>query len=200
MIYRAAFNLMQMLLVARRNRYLANVINTCQNIGDFGSGHNPYKHAHICVDKLDSDDAQRGGRSIIRSNKMIMHNVDLNSYPYPFKDKEFDFVLCNHVLEHLDDPVAACREFSRIAGAGYIEVPAFCSDAFMRRNDLIHKWLCLFEPKKGKLFFLDRRFFMEAAGPCRLHIWTRFFLSLKVTRVLWKGDIHGEYLTSGSWR
>lgn len=41
----------------------------------------------------------------------------------PFKDKEFDFVYCSHVLEHVVDPIRACRELMRVARRGYIETP-----------------------------------------------------------------------------
>ena len=30
----------------------------------------------------------------------IVYN--LNKYPWPLKDNEFDFIYCNNVLEHLD--------------------------------------------------------------------------------------------------
>ncbi len=28
---------------------------------------------------------------------------DLDAYPYPFQDSEFDMVFCNHIIEHLTD-------------------------------------------------------------------------------------------------
>jgi SAM-dependent methyltransferase len=46
----------------------------------------------------------------------IVHN--LNKYPYPFKDNTFDLVLASHVLEHLDDLVAAMAELKRISKPG----------------------------------------------------------------------------------
>ena len=200
MIYRLAFSISQKYLVSMRNRYLSKAVDPSQNIADLGSGNNPFRHARVCVDKFDSDDIQRGGRILAKPVQKEMKDVDLNSYPYPFKDKEMDFVLCSHVLEHLDNPVQACVEMSRIARAGYIEMPAFSSDIFMRPNDSIHQWLCLYDKSKETIFFLNRKFFKEGAGPCHLPIWTRFFLSLKVTRILWKGRICGEYLSSESWK
>jgi len=39
----------------------------------------------------------------------------------PFADKEFDYVICNQVLEHSDDPAQFLREVMRVGKAGYIE-------------------------------------------------------------------------------
>jgi hypothetical protein len=44
--------------------------------------------------------------------------------PYPFDDKQLDFVVCSHTLEDVRDPLVVCREMIRIARAGYIEVPS----------------------------------------------------------------------------
>jgi len=44
--------------------------------------------------------------------------------PYPFDDKQLDFVVCSHTLEDVRDPVWVCAEMVRIAKAGYIEVPS----------------------------------------------------------------------------
>jgi len=44
--------------------------------------------------------------------------------PWPFDDDQFDVVLCAHTLEDVRDPVFVARELSRVAKAGYVEVPA----------------------------------------------------------------------------
>jgi Methyltransferase domain len=44
--------------------------------------------------------------------------------PWPFADGEFDFAVCAHTLEDVRDPVWVCAELSRVARAGYVEVPA----------------------------------------------------------------------------
>src|SRR4051794_26446337 len=38
--------------------------------------------------------------------------------PYPFCDKELDFVVCSQTLEDVRDPVWVCSEMVRIAKAG----------------------------------------------------------------------------------
>jgi hypothetical protein len=44
--------------------------------------------------------------------------------PYPFADKEVDFVVCSQTLEDVRDPIWVCSEMVRIGKAGYIEVPS----------------------------------------------------------------------------
>ncbi len=44
--------------------------------------------------------------------------------PYPFKDKELDFVTCSHTLEDIRDPLWVCSEMVRISRRGYVEIPS----------------------------------------------------------------------------
>ena len=44
--------------------------------------------------------------------------------PFPFADKQIDFVVCSHTLEDIRDPLWVCEEMIRVAKAGYIEVPS----------------------------------------------------------------------------
>ena len=44
--------------------------------------------------------------------------------PFPFGDKELDFVICSHTLEDIRDPLWVCSEMVRIARAGYLEIPS----------------------------------------------------------------------------
>lgn len=53
---------------------------------------------------------------------------DLNIYPYPFSDNEFDLVEATHVIEHLDRPFLVMKEIHRITkpgGSVLIKVPHF---------------------------------------------------------------------------
>ena len=44
--------------------------------------------------------------------------------PWPFEDREFDFAICSHTLEDVRDPLWVCSELTRVARAGYVEVPS----------------------------------------------------------------------------
>jgi SAM-dependent methyltransferase len=55
---------------------------------------------------------------------------DLNRFAYPFADNSFELVLCEHVLEHLDDVISVMEEIHRIGQAGarvVVRVPHFSS-------------------------------------------------------------------------
>ncbi|MCK4233399.1 methyltransferase domain-containing protein [candidate division WOR-3 bacterium] len=59
--------------------------------------------------------------------------ADLSHFPYPFKDDIFDKVICNSILEHIDDLVNAIREIHRISKNGAqitITGPHFSSSDF----------------------------------------------------------------------
>lgn len=56
----------------------------------------------------------------------IVH--DLSKTPYPFKDNQFEEILCQHLLEHLDNFEGAMKEIHRILKPGgivKITVPHF---------------------------------------------------------------------------
>lgn len=50
-----------------------------------------------------------------RSNVKSDKKMDLEKFPYPFKDNSFDEVYMSHVLEHLADPIKILREIIRIS-------------------------------------------------------------------------------------
>lgn len=50
------------------------------------------------------------------SDADIIH--DLNVFPYPFSENEFDLIHCDGILEHLDDIVRVMEELHRIAKPG----------------------------------------------------------------------------------
>lgn len=61
-------------------------------------------------------------------NVDIVH--DLNKYPYPFKDNSVDEIICNNILEHLDDIIKPIEEIWRISKNGalvIVRVPIFPS-------------------------------------------------------------------------
>lgn len=65
---------------------------------------------------------------------------DLNKFPWPFNDDEFDLVILDDVLEHLNDTVKVIEEIHRITknhGLIKISVPHYTSDNYY--TDITHK-------------------------------------------------------------
>lgn len=67
---------------------------------------------------------------------------DLNKTPFPFEDDTFDFILANHVVEHIDRWWEAFNEMARILKPGgriEIWVPGSGSDTVRGFRDHVHE-------------------------------------------------------------
>ncbi|HEY0519571.1 MAG TPA: methyltransferase domain-containing protein [Ilumatobacteraceae bacterium] len=93
---------------------------------DVGSGDKPHWRADVLLDRYpaDSHAGQRSGAARARVDRPLF---DADAAEMPFADKVFDYAICSHVLEHVEHPDAVIRELSRVAKAGYIEVPEAAS-------------------------------------------------------------------------
>jgi SAM-dependent methyltransferase len=85
------------------------------------------------------------------------------STPWPFEDDFFDFAICTFTLEDVRDPIRVCEEMSRVARAGYIEVPSLLDELSWRNvepsgGDWVghchHRWLCTLQD--DELVFLPK--------------------------------------------
>lgn len=59
----------------------------------------------------------------------------------PFKNKEFDYAICCHVLEHVPHPEKFVSEQTRVAGRGYIETPSLLGCYLAPKKS--HQWVLL---------------------------------------------------------
>ena len=48
----------------------------------------------------------------------VIHNLE--KFPWPFKNNEFDLIICTHIIEHLGDIVKVMEELWRISKSGAI--------------------------------------------------------------------------------
>ncbi len=64
-------------------------------------------------------------------------------YNLPFKDKQFDYVLCSHTIEHVDKPKKYYQELKRVGKHVILVIPPLWDifAAFLAFPS--HKWLCL---------------------------------------------------------
>lgn len=97
---------------------------------DVGGGACPTARADWVIDALLYDQRGRllGSKEHERNNRYTRETwVQLDvcdRRPWPLADKQFDFAICSHLLEDVRDPIWVCSEMSRIAKAGYIEIPS----------------------------------------------------------------------------
>ncbi len=122
-------------------------INPQDRVLDVGGGHNPFPRADVIVDIDLCSGHHRNGQSICINNNQKIVQADICNLP--FKDKEFDFVVCIHVLEHVQDPGKACTELMRVARRGFIEVPRKWTEFYAGHPT--HRWLV--DEMSGALVF-----------------------------------------------
>lgn len=66
---------------------------------------------------------------------------DLETFPYPIKNNKYNFILCNHIIEHIDNIFALFNELHRISkpnGVIKIEVPHYSTNFAFTQIDHKH--------------------------------------------------------------
>jgi SAM-dependent methyltransferase len=136
-----------------QGRYFNFNMKPGDNVLDIGSGNVPFPFATHLADFAVSDDHY--GRAGVPFKYLEGKPVfECNVEALPFGDKEFDFVYCSHVLEHVHNPSQACDELMRIAKRGYIETPSRCKDLWLNTAKASnHKWAL--EKRNGVLIFTE---------------------------------------------
>lgn len=118
---------------------------------EVGPGHNPSYRSNVIVERyIDSNYHRCGDVKIYPHQKLI----NANGEKMPFKDNEFDYVICNQVLEHTDDPEKFLKEQFRVAKRGYIETPSLLGEFLFPKKS--HKWIILEIDGKLVLFEKDK--------------------------------------------
>lgn len=105
---------------------------------EIGSGHNPFYRSNIIVDKYIDDNTHRCGNIKIYPHQHFIH---ADGEHLPFEDKEFDYVICNQVLEHVENPQIFIQEICRVGKRGYLETPSLIGEFLFPKES--HKWVIL---------------------------------------------------------
>ena len=103
--------------------------NNNWKIIDIGCGYSANKNASVIADIQDLSNFYKGKNFIKISEKKL-----------PFKDKEFDFVIASHVIEHVEDFEFFVKELERISSRGYLELPTRLADNLVFENKNDHIW------------------------------------------------------------
>lgn len=116
---------------------------------EVGGGHNPHFRSNVVVDKFIDTNYHRSGDIKVLKNQKFMQADGTN---LPFAENEFDYVICNQVLEHVDDPAKFMDEQARVAKRGFIETPSLIGEYLFPKES--HKWVVL--EIDNKLYIVEK--------------------------------------------
>ena len=117
---------------------------------DIGCGYSANKFASTICDVQDLSNFYKDKEFIRLDGKSL-----------PFKDKEFDFVITSHVLEHVKDVNIFIKELERVSKRGYIELPTKLEDNLVFENKKDHLWHMEFDDDKFELIISKKVQFFE---------------------------------------
>jgi hypothetical protein len=95
---------------------------------EVGSGQAPHARSDVVVDKYPADDFERGAPLSFAKPLVVA-----DGHRLPFADDSFAYAIAAHVLEHATDPLQFAGELSRVAAAGFVQVPS-------REGELVYGW------------------------------------------------------------
>jgi len=114
--------------------------------------------------------------------------------PFPFTDKQFDFVVCSHTLEDIRDPIWVCSEINRIGKAGYLETPSRLEEqSYGIQGPWVgwghHRWLVEMDPAQGVTFvFKHHVMHGRESDHFPRGFWQRLPEDERVARLWWEGS------------
>ena len=120
------------------------------NVLDIGCGYTANKYANVIADVQDFSNFYKEKKFIKIIDKQL-----------PFKDKEFDFIVASHVIEHVEDFQYFIQEIERIAKQGYIELPTRLGDNLVFENVKEHIWWFKFDDELKTLIGSKRNQILE---------------------------------------
>lgn len=127
-------------------------IKPTDKVLEIGPGSDPHPRSNVLLEKVFADiqekKEQRGNTPEVN---LKMPLVYYEGDKFPFESNEFDYVICSHVLEHVDNLETFLSELFRIAKRGYIEYPTVFYEYLYNFN--VHKNILKFNFNDNTLFF-----------------------------------------------
>ena len=153
--------------------------NTSWKVLDIGCGYTANKNATVVCDVQDLS-------SVYKEKDF----VKLTSNILPFKDKEFDFVIASHVIEHVKDVEIFIKELQRVSSKGYIELPTILEDNLVFENKKDHLWHMEFDDDKNQLIISKKIQFLEPVlTVSSAKKFLKYFRQSLVLELFWENSI-----------
>ena len=151
---------------------------------DIGCGYTAHDKASVICDIQDLSNFYK--------NKKF---VKLDDKTLPFKDKEFDFVIASHVIEHVEDVNFFIKELERVSSKGYIELPTSLEDNLVFENKNDHLWHMEFNDIAQKLFITKRIQYIEPViTVSTAKKLAKYFRQSLILELFWEDSIEYEFV------
>jgi len=125
-------------------------IKKSDTVLEIGSGWNPSVRSDVLIEKFISDRKERRYVAYIPKARPF---IIADGCHLPFIDNAFDYIICRHVIEHIEDPEEMLKEMKRLAKKGYISAPSGYEESISA--GAYHKWFVFI--KDGKLILEQKR-------------------------------------------
>ena len=162
-------------------KFIDNLLkeNTNWKVLDIGCGYTANDNASVICDVQDLS-------NFYKDKKFIR----LNEKKLPFKDKEFDFVIASHVLEHVEDIIFFIKELERVSTKGYIELPTILEDNLVFENKKDHLWHMEFEDDKNELQISKKIQYLEPViTVSSIKKFSKYFRQSLILELYWEHSI-----------
>ena len=169
-------------------KYIDNQLKQNPNwkILDIGCGYSAHEKANVICDVQDL--------SMFYKDKKF---VKLDGKILPFNDKEFDFVIASHVVEHVEDVNFFLKELERVSSKGYIELPTSLEDNLVFENKNDHLWHMTFDDINQKLLITKRIQYIEPViTVSTAKKLAKYFRQSLILELFWEKSIEFELIES----
>jgi hypothetical protein len=119
---------------------------------EVGPGSTPHPLSQMFLEKYFAESesfGQRGALPAIELKKPVFY---YDGGSFPFREKEFDYIICSHVLEHVDDVPFFVGELARVASRGYLEFPTLHYEYLYSFNEHLN----LLRYQDGEILWLPK--------------------------------------------
>jgi len=157
--------------------------NSNWKVLDIGCGYTAHNKATVICDIKDLSNFYKSQKFVKLENKTL-----------PFKDKEFDFVIASHVIEHVEDVEYFISELQRISNKGYIELPSILEDNLVFENKNDHRWHTEFDDVNNHLIISKRVQYLEPVLTVSVaKKLSKYFRQSLILELLWENSIEFQF-------
>ena len=162
-------------------KFIDNLLknNTSWKILDIGCGYTAHSNASTICDVQDLSNFYKDRKFIRLKEKTL-----------PFKNKEFDFVIASHVIEHVTDVGYLIKELERVSTKGYIELPTILEDNLVFENKKDHLWHMEFDDNENELQISKKIQYLEPViTVSSIKKFSKYFRQSLILELYWENSI-----------